>query len=278
MAIVVEDGGFRVEVLADSLSPMGFRLITLLLRYPRCIHSEFMTHREFSRNAASSRAIPVKKMLKTIWFEPFVPIWWGANEAGMQANAELEGWRREAAELLWRTAGVFAVLFAWLMARVGAHKQIVNRLVEPWMWIQVIASTTSLTNFLGLRDHKAAEPHFQKLARMVRFASYQSVPRKLQYGEWHLPYVTEDDRKHYAVTDLVKMSVGRCARVSYLTHDGKRAPFEDVALHDKLMVQEPLHASPAEHQAVASQQHWHSGNLRGDWLQYRKTFANEYIK
>lgn len=280
---MIKDGGFSVEVLADSISPKGHRIITLVGRYPRYIHGEFMTIREFSRNAASSRAIPVRKLMAQVWREPVIPIWWGKNESGMVANVELTGWRRKLAPLIWRLAGIAALFFAWLLVKLDCHKQIVNRLLEPWMWITVIFTSTSFSNFEGLRCHKDAEPHFQKFAKMVMRAIRESTPRQLSYGQWHLPYLNQDDEAWVTkngdrFADFIKLSVGRCARVSYLTHDGVRDPQKDIELHDRMMVQVPLHASPAEHQAMASEGTEASGNLRGEWLQYRKTFANEYIK
>lgn len=278
--VEIKDGGFSVQILADSVSPKGNRIVTIVGRYWRGIHAEFMTHREFGRNAASSRAIPVKKLMAQVWNEPFVPSYWGKNQAGMQAKDELTGWRRKLSIRIWLAARLFALVLAWLLLKIGNHKQIANRLLEPWMWITVIFTTTSLTNFEGLRCHPDAEPHFQKFAKMVMSAFRQSVPRKLQYGQWHLPYVTEEEQQNYCVLpikDLLKLSVGRCARVSYLTHDGIRDPQKDIELHDRMMVSVPLHASPAEHQAQAVEGVTSSGNLRGEWFQYRKSFANEYI-
>ena len=306
----------KAKVLADSVGPLGDRLTTLELTYPRFIHSELMTHREFSRNSASSRAIPVAKMLAKITEEPVVPVWWGKNQGGMQAYEEISD--KNAAEDWWRAAAQAAVEAANVGISMNLHKQIVNRIVEPWMWITVIVSSTSWTNFIGLRDHHAAEPHIQQLARCVREVLYVSIPKKLKAGEWHLPLIDDEERQSTDVATLVKVSVGRCARVSYLTHDGKRDMAEDIALHDKLIVQEPLHASPAEHVAMAlNWPRWfkrdlpissrelnaermknrenpgyldllseiqyeaalaqiQSGNFRG-WKQLRKMHANEYI-
>ncbi len=276
---MIKDGGFTVKVLKDSAGPKGHRITTICARYPRFIHSEIMTHRELSRNAASSRAIPVEKLIQMVETEPVVPIWWGKNEPGMVARAELDGWRRSYSEERWLKARDNAVLTARQMVALGLHKQIVNRIIEPWMWITVIITSTQWNNVWGLRCHPDAEPHFQKAAGMWRQAIDESVPERLEYGEWHLPYVQFDDLvSHSSLSDQIKLSVGRCARVSYLTHDGKRDPQKDIELHDRMMVQVPLHASPAEHQAQAVEGMESSGNLRGEWLQYRKTFANEYIR
>ncbi len=277
------DGGFSCEVLKDSIGPKGDRITTICARYPRVIHDEVLTHRELARNSASSRAIPVAKFIQQVENDPFIPIWWGKNEPGMQAFAELEGTQRSQAESLWLHARDEAVRMAYGMVSLGLHKQIINRILQPWMWTQTIITSTSWTNFRGLRCHPMAEPHMHKTADVIMAAVDGSTPERLEYGDWHLPYVIDDDWEDRlmgsrSMAELIKLSVGRCARVSYLTHDGKRDPAADIALHDRLMVQVPLHASPAEHQAQATQGLTQSGNLRGEWLQYRKTFANEYIR
>lgn len=289
---------FSVRVLADSVNPCGDRLTTVEATYPRCIHSEIMTHREFSRNAASSRAIPAAKLIQRVVDDPFVPIWWGKNEPGMQARAELSPEDIEHARGIWLKARDHAVGYAELLTKYGLHKQVVNRIIEPWMWITTLISTTAWDNFFGLRDHPDAEPHFQKLARMIRESVEESTPRKLRVGEWHLPLIYPEDydlakaiaqeipstipaRRNVDVAInrdhvLVKVSVGRCARVSYLTHDGDRDLREDIKLHDRLIVSRPLHASPAEHVAYALGESNRVGNFTG-WMQYRKTLAHEYI-
>lgn len=251
---------FYVKTLAHSISPTGDELVTQEWCYPRKIHSEALTHRLLSRNSASSRAIPVEKMLARIEQDPVIPIWWGANQSGMQAFAEVED--KEAAKKWWLEGAAFAVAHARRGQALGLHKQIVNRVTEPYMWITVIVSFTSASNLYGLRVHKDAEPHFQKIARLSREAYEESrlTARFLKAGEWHLPLIYPEDyelarqiasSEEEVVKTLVKVSVGRCARVSYLTHDGRRDLMEDVKLHDKMAVREPLHASPAEHVAQA---------------------------
>lgn len=247
---------FAVKVLADSLAPCGQRLTTWQVTYPRCIHAEIMTHKMLSKNSASSRAIPTEKLLSMISEDPFIPMYIGTNQKGMQAGEELSASARMTAHSNWLEARSNAIASARALLALNVHKQVVNRLVEPWMWITVIISGTEVDNFFGLRDHEAAEPHFQHLARLMRQARNESKPVQLVAGQWHMPlvYVDAEDMtalQVYDVIDLVKISVGRIARVSYLTHEGKRNPTEDIALHDRLVVQKPLHASPAEHVARA---------------------------
>lgn len=224
--------GFSVRVLADSIAPCGKRLTTLECSYPRFIHSEVLTHRMLSRNSASSRAIPTEKLIQRVVDDPVIPMYIGANQKGMQAGAELTDLAREIAVREWLAARDSAVDKARSLLAIGVHKQVVNRLIEPWMWITVIISATEWENFFGLRLHKDAEPHFQHLARMMKDAMIESYPVELDAGSWHLPLIksaeiTEVSLRYpndeqAAWLELIKISVGRCARVSYLTHDGRR--------------------------------------------------------
>ena len=286
----------EAKVLADSVAPSGRRLTTMEWTYPRAIHSEIMTHRALSRNAASSRAIPTEKLIQRVIDDPWIPSYIGKNQKGMQALEALGEHDRQVAERMWLEARDLAVGQARQLVTLGVHKQVVNRIIEPWMWITVIVSATEWENFFELRDHPMAEPHFQELARKARAARYVSIPRRLDADEMHLPLVEPEDRNaawalverpnavHAALTRehdllLAKISVGRCARVSYLTHAGTRDIREDIALHDRLVGQVPLHASPTEHVASALPEgmgHVRSGNFLG-WVQYRKTLANENL-
>lgn len=275
------------KIIADSFNPTGQRITTVQTRYWRAIHAELMTHRVFSRNASSSRAIPVSTMLKQVWNDPAGPLHWGVNQAGMQARAEMVGWRRAAAGMLWRGAAKAACAFAWGLMKLGAHKQVANRLLEPFQYISVIITATDWDNFFELRDHEDAQPEIQHLARSIRAAMKDSWPKRMAAGEWHLPYITDGDydaayqicKKNRItrdepgykeiVTILLKLSVARCARVSYLTHDGETPSVKkDIQLHDRLVVSRPIHASPAEHQAVAKPNNYRYRNLIG-WKQYR---------
>lgn len=270
---------FSARVLADSTNCCDNRLTTMELTYPRCVHSEFLTHRMFSRNAASSRAIPVEKMIEQVERNPFIPIHWGKAQKGMQAYEVLN--ERDTAECKWqwlftRDSTVHSVR---RMLETGLHKQIANRLLEPWMWITVIATGNegAWNNFFALRCHHEAEPHIQKIAYMAREVCSQSTPQKLSEGQWHLPLIGFEGDDLLSVDDQVKVSVGRCARVSYLTHSGTRDVQADIDLHDRLLVSK--HFSPFEHVAAASRIlvcDWWKGNLGSGWEQYRKTLKGEY--
>lgn len=250
------------------------RITTFELKYPRFIHSEFMTHRVFSRNSASSRAIPVEKMLKNIWNDMAEPIHWGKNQSGMQANEELSLKRKRWARRIWRIAGYGALGVAWLLNKVGAHKQIINRVIEPWSHITVIMTSTDLENFFDLRYHKDAQPEIYELARQMHIAVVGYQYKELEADEWHLPYVNALEKNIYSLFEQIQISVARCARVSYLTHDGKISkPENDIKLYNRLVGSVPLHASPTEHQAkpitVYKMQQQYEGNFR-DFIQFRK--------
>lgn len=297
----------EAKIIADSISPAGKRITTFQLRYPRFIHAELMTHRVFSRNASSSRAIPVERMIEDLLRDPAMPVYWGANQKGMQAAEELSSDAIEDLKGDWLNAMHQAIGFAQKMMERGLHKQIANRILEPWAHINVVVTATDYENFYALRRHSDAQPEIKVLADCMWLAQNQSTPRLLQPGQWHLPYVStvdfqqaydqnfidETDNPHTldAMTqqNLIKVSVARCARVSYLTHDGRETTIEeDLALYDRLVGGIPLHASPAEHQATPDEK-WtdsfdHAGNWKHPeehgnftgWRQYRKMLPGEF--
>ena len=259
----------QVKIIADSISPSGVRITTMQLKYQRFVHSEFMTHRVFSRNASSSRAIPIAKMIEQVRNDPAIPVEWGRNQAGMQARENLSEDDQVKAKFLWLVARDEACNTAQMMADLGLHKQIVNRILEPFQWIHVVVTSTEWDNFFALRDHPDAQPEIRELAKMMKQAYSESQPKRLVPGQWHLPYFTEDDR-HMAIADQKKVSAARCCRVSYMKHDGFRASLEeDIKLHDMLVTATPPHMSPVEHQAQCSEGEGWSGNFK-QWKQYRK--------
>ena len=266
------------RVVADSISPMGKRITTFVLTYPRFVHAEFMTHRVFSRNAASSRAIPARKIRASVRQDPATPVYWGANQAGMQAEAELKGLKLFLVKLIWLKA-MYLMLFAnWLLEKLGLHKQIANRILEPWFNITVVCTATEWANFYHLRNHSKAQPEIKELAVAMLEAQNQSIPRLLQHGQWHLPFIEESDLEEMGLKTALQVSVARCARVSYLNHDGRRSSLEeDQKLFSRLVGEDPKHASPAEHQATpADSVHASCGNFIG-WTQHRKLFPNENL-
>ena len=262
----------NAEIICDSewqVSPntKRTRLITFVLRYPRFIHGEVMTHRSFSRNAASSRAIPVRKMLRDVIKNPVVPVEFGRNRSGMQAGESLPPFKAALARRLWLSARCPAVVAAWPLSKLGLHKQHVNRIVEPWQWMTTIVTCTeeAFNAFLVLRDHKDAQPEIQELARKMKDAVKSSFVNRRNY---HLPFIkieevllalsssdinkTIDEMPYSTFWRLAQLSAARCCRVSYNNVDGSSSTIEnDIRLFEKLVEHEPLHASPFEHQAFA---------------------------
>ncbi len=282
----------EAKVIEDSVSESGKRITTLQVKFHRFCLPEFNTHRVFSRNFSSSRAIPTKKLLDQVRNDPAMPVHWGKNQPGMQASEELTGDDLFAARARWRLAAEAAANHAEVLAERGAHKQIVNRLIEPFLWANGIVTSTEWENWFNLRAHEDAQPEIHELAVRMREAIEQSTPRVLQPGEWHLPYVSKDERndgffKIPANSDLLKkISAARCCRVSYLKHDGSVPNIDDdLALFQRLAGAVPLHASPLEHQATP----YHlepgalgynpsiQGNFKG-WIQYRKLWEQEIYK
>jgi thymidylate synthase ThyX len=248
------------------------------VRYPRFIHSELMTHRVFSRNAASSRAIPIKKMIEAVREDPAMPLWWGRNQSGMQAREQLDASAQRAAEQEWRAALADALAHAERLAssEINLHKQLVNRILEPFAWITVIITATEWANFFTQRTHEDAQPELKHIADLMLAAYRTSAPQPLAHGEWHAPLIQPDETA-LDVEQRKRISVARCARVSYLTHEGKRDISKDLDLYERLVEGGANgHWSPFEHVATPGidAQTW-SGNLRG-WEQFRKQFTQEH--
>lgn len=301
------------KVIADSMGPDGQRVTTMELEYPRFIHAQVMTHRVFSRNGASSRAIPVERMLERVETDPVRPVAWPREQRGMQGGEELDGLDRLDAEGLWTdTHRATTKLIRHYLAdhpdkATRLHKSVVNRLLEPFVWMRLIVTATDWDGFWRQRagngeGYTDAQAEIHMLAdRMLRDAYLASAPRRVGYHHWHLPYVTGDSETLDAIKDrfwrdageraigakIVQMakriSVARCARVSYLTHDGRRDIEADLKLADRLASADPPHASPFEHVctpakpprrivtdgvAYVAEDDLTPGNLDG-WRQYR---------
>ena len=280
----------EAKVICDSINDKGDRLTTLQLKYPRFIHAEFMTHRVFSRNASSSRAIPFKRYREAIEKGGIAePVFWGKNQKGMQAFEELSEKDKKLAKEMWRE-GYLAVLDTIIKytdkMEDMPHKQIINRMLEPWAHINVVVSATEWQNFFDLRLHPDAQPEIQALAKAIKEAMDNSIPA---YNEFHCPYYEEEDMwdlvdfvdsyeqttgEMFDVNELlllpVIMSVARCARVSYKTFDNdKRSDiFNDAKLFRRLYTSEPMHASPMEHVAFWAELGDNTANFDG-WVQFR---------
>lgn len=285
-------------------------MTTMEIEYPRFILAELNTHRMLSKNSASSRAIPVKTMHEHIRNHPATPVHWGKNQPGMQAKAELADNDLADAKFIWRRAMEDALHWAWALAdRVGLHKQIANRITEPWMTMKTVISGTEWRNFFWLRAHADAQPEIHQLAVAMWDAYNASTPQLLQPGEWHVPYVntlrnpsgtlvyTDSDGEPISAETARIISASCCAQVSYRKNDDSIEKAQKI--FDQLIHSQPCHASPVEHQATPMDpsfyETWYenpqylrqfgvthsdtngklwSGNLRG-WIQHRKLIPGE---
>ena len=299
---------YSAKVLLDSISEVGVRLTTLEVTIPRIVLAEFNTHRALSRNSASSRAIPVEKRISMVEIDPFIPEVFGKNQKGMQAHDQLDEQNTQRAREIWESSCDHAISHARQLAALGVHKQLANRLIEPFLWHTIIVTATEWDNYFALRCNPDAQPEIRRSSELMREAYLASKPKELKLGQWHTPFVDdeeavriliEEERAGWTSCDhdvVAHVSIGRCARVSYLTHDGKRDWRADVQLAIRL--QQAGHMSPFEHVArpmtIDDVKHnlsklfgvtaindpdfniaeHFSGNFRG-WLQMRKLLPNE---
>lgn len=270
---------YQAKIVAHSICGNTQKeIITWELVYPRMIHAEVMTHRLFSRNAASSRAIPVTKVIEMAKSNYAEPIHWGKNQPGMQAKEEFTGMEQEACKLLWGDAVKGAVYVAEQMAELGLHKQVVNRILEPFQWMKVVLTTTEQANFFWLRDHEDADPTLAHITRMMVEEYEKSVPVLLMPGDWHVPYFGKtghwfagNSNGGHSLQDALNISMSCCAQVSYRTLDDTLEKAQKVVERLNLGVdaEKPVHASPSEHQATPMKQEFfhksfdHSVNLKG---------------
>jgi hypothetical protein len=288
------------KIIADSVSPDNKRMTTMEIEYPRFILAELNTHRMLSKNSASSRAIPVKAMHQHIRENTAEPVAWGINQPGMKAKEYLDAEDTMEAVMLWHQARDNALEISEALGEMNLHKQIVNRITEPWMIMKTVISGTEWKNFFWLRAHADAQPEIQVLAHKIRDAYIQSTPVRLQSGEWHLPYVKcernssgrlvylDQASESMSLVDARVVSASCCAQVSYRKNDDSLAKANKV--FDQLIKSVPAHASPIEHQATPMQpglgfgelgvthqarnmEYW-SGNLCG-WIQFRKLIPQE---
>lgn len=279
------------RIILDSMHPeFDYRVTTFEVTFHRFVLAEMNTHRKFSKNSASSRAIPVKKQIQRVRESPAFPLSWPKEMSGMQGGEEFNADSVETLQLIWKILADKAADIAEFLMAFGLHKSVTNRLLEPFMWHTAIISSTEWDNFWGLRCNPLAQPEIRAVAEMMKKVYTSSVPRNLQYGEWHLPMVTgydwNDIKAEFGEKSLEvaqKASVARCARVSYLTHDtNKRDLIKDIALADKLAHPEsgPMHASPFEHVCTpATGEEMAFGHVRGNftgWHQLRHKVEDEF--
>ena len=272
------------KVIEDSISSERCgRLTTIEIQLPKVLLAELNTHRVFSRNFSSSRAIPTAKLINS---ESFYPLYWGKNKAGMQSAEERLTTAEEVeAKQIWEDTIKYCKGSSEKLQKLGLHKQWTNRLNDWHIMAKGIVTSTDWSNFFALRDHPDAQPEIRQLARDMRLALINAHTEVLSFGEWHLPYVTKQEREEISDLNILKkISAARCCRVSYLKHDNSSSTIEeDIALCDKLAGSKPIHASPMEHQATPDymtiggyKNHHLHGNFVG-WIQNRKMMEQEAL-
>lgn len=250
------------KVILDSVNETGNRLTTLQYTAPKFVLAQLNTHRALSKNARSSRAVPTKSLIDEVRRDPVIPIGLGRNQPGMVAGEQLIGSDRDAALTEWLLASNDAASHAeWLMLR-GVHKQHAGRVLEPYLWTHGVISGTEWENFFDLRLADDAQPEMQALAQAINEAMEKSEPHVLMHGDWHLPYIQAEDIGmaveveqfgEVPATDLLrKLSVARCARVSYRPFDGNASWEREFERYEQLL--RDRHWSPFEHQATPDRQ------------------------
>lgn len=311
MITVTGKGHCSATILAHSISPKGIQITSFELEYQRFIHSEVMTHRMLTKNAASSRAIPIAAMHDSIRQKTARPVFWGMNQPGMQADQEMDDLTKQSAALVWDAARDSMLAHSTVLSQMKAHKQIANRITEPFQMMKTVMTGTELANFFWLRHHKDAQPEFYELAELMQKALALSQPVELYPGEWHVPYVTTKRDSHgtllysdssnttLSAHEARMVSASCCAQTSYRKNDDSVDKSQKV--FKRLIESQPIHASPVEHQATPmqdpafldsmlvmpgrweegvthmdrSQQLW-SGNFKG-WIQHRKLIPGEAV-
>lgn len=259
-----------VKIICDSINPKEERLITLQCKFWRPLLPELNTHRVFSRNSRSSRATPTSELIKQVREEPWGPKSFGINQAGMVAGGNYSGVNKEILIKVWKQLADTNSSLVNSLSMFNLHKQVINRILEPYTYAMTLVTADNWDNFFKLRLALDAQPEMQDLAKAMKAAIDSSTPKKLNWGDWHLPYISEEELSKYPIDDLVKVSAARCARVSYKAFDGSIDIEKDKVLAEKLISNK--HLSPLEMVAQATEhiELKDKSNFSGGWLQYRK--------
>jgi hypothetical protein len=247
------------RIIADSIGFGCPRLTTVLARFPHVILPQVLTHRVFARSTSSSRAIPIKRIIAEVEADPFVPSEWRyAADRGMQPGEFMRQVDADEVEYRWRMAALHAGQSAKVMSSIGAAKEHVNRLLEPFSHVSMVITADEWENFFDLRLDSHSQIEIRDLAKAIRDAMDASTPKQLAFGDWHSPFDPDPMR-----------SAACCARTSYNRHDGsERTVDADMQLTATLKA--GPHMSPFEHQARIGAGPCMSGNFAGHWVQQRK--------
>lgn len=286
----------------DSYSPLtDSRITTFQWDYPRFVHGEVMTHRVFSRNAGSSRAIPVMSAID-IAAERMVEPLFRKNKPGMQPGEYLSAADLATATKIWRDCAHSCIEAAKELNSLKVHKQWANRMLEWFSPIRIAVTSTDWDNFLWLRNDFEAQDEIWQLAELVENSLSVSKPLTLQPGDAHTPFVDrfvapggniyyKVDGTELLLPQALKVSASVCAQMSYRKND--TSILKSNEMYDRFVQSRRVHSSPFEHQAIAAHAdismvpmhldkgithfdrkgRWYSGNFRG-MVQYRQLIPN----
>jgi len=266
---------YHAKVIEQSVNSItGDTITTFQIRIPRFVLAQLNKHRILSSNTESNRAVPIKKKDRKLVENPYHPDQWGTNQSGMQAGKPLTGLKAKLADLVWFCSMHSQRFWANLLNLLGVHKEIVNRLTEPFQMVDVVLTGTQWFNFFELRTSEKAQPEIRKVARLMLEAYHKCSAYSISDGGLHLPYVTHEEKELYKGNTLllIALSASRCARVSYLNHEGNMDVEKDVKLFIRLVSSK--HWSALEHTAVAIDASVMCGGFIG-WVPARKLFTGE---
>ena len=249
-----------VRIIADSIHPDGeSRFTTFEFNIPKYLLAQLNTHRQLVKSAASSRAIPISKFIKQVHSNPVTPYWTTAKK-GMQGEyLEPNSYKYLLASFLWSGFSKLSIFGAYLLDKLGIHKQNTNRLLEPFTRVKVLVSGTEWDNFFHLRcDKKTVQPEFSEIANQARELYLNHIPKKLNYGDWHIPYPNNmEGTENFTIEEKLLVYSARCARLSYATHDSVYSVDKDLELGRSLV--ELFHMSPLEHIAQVTRRAYLEG-------------------
>lgn len=285
----------RATIVCDSVNKNFGRITTLNIKYGRFIHPEFLRHRQISRSVKSSRAIPAKKLRSEVMKNTYMPVKFGKNQKGMQSKESLKGVKYVAAQSLWRLSALISCAAHFTLEKCSLHKEVVNRVIEPYMYVEETITATDWDNLFTLRIHDDAQEDIRSIVEKIKYAMDHSEPKLLEFGEYHVPYLNRmrdnsgvlqhyrDDEdmknnKHLNIGDAIMTSIARCARSSYVKHDSTNSTLEeDRILCERLIRSLPPHSSPMEHIALADLINNKSRNFTGNWMQYRQIYEENFL-
>lgn len=217
----------QAKIVADSKNEFGNRITTMVITMPRFILAEFNTHRMFSRNSASSRAIPFEKMVKSVEENPFIPIAWQKDHKGMQGTEYMSELESKKAEYIWISAKENVIEWAKDLSKNGLTKQLVNRLLEPFMWHTVIITATEWENFFALRC-----PQYEIGYTDNRLSQF--VRSRRDYMDFHYQSHVQNETKQVLGDKLRTAAKERYSEIEWLKINKGQAEIHMMALAEAM--------------------------------------------